>query len=102
MSAICSKVRIPSLGSHRTPSSGMQYTQRKLQRSVTLIRNTFTAPIDLGPVSNDAGRGANGSSTFRRIAAIVAPVTGEGYRIDRRRKCPRNSRAGGYKPDAAL
>ncbi|MDB5300356.1 MAG: hypothetical protein JWO87_2019, partial [Phycisphaerales bacterium] len=45
---------------HRTPSSGMQYKQRKLHRSVMLMRNTRTAPMDLGPVSNPAGTPGEG------------------------------------------
>src|SRR6266511_1329567 len=35
-----SKVRISSLGSHFSPSAGMQNTQRKLQRSVTEMRRS--------------------------------------------------------------
>ena len=37
-SVISSYVRISAFGSQSRPSSGMQYTQRKLQRSVTEIR----------------------------------------------------------------
>src|SRR4051794_35335314 len=56
-----------SLGSQRTPSSGMQYTQRKLQRSVTLMRSTRTAAIDCGPVSSAAVF----AKTGRRMRGIL-------------------------------
>src|SRR3546814_10213687 len=42
---ISSKERISSRASHAIPSSGMQYVQRKLQRSVTEIRRSrWTRP----------------------------------------------------------
>jgi hypothetical protein len=72
-SRISSKLRMSSFGSQRTPSSGMQYTQRKLQRSVTLMRNTRTAAIDRGPVSNGvAGCGVGISRMGKRTAVILA------------------------------
>src|SRR6185436_2718849 len=40
--AISSNARIPSRSNHGSPSAGMQYWQRKLQRSVT---ETRTSPI---------------------------------------------------------
>src|SRR5581483_12403179 len=42
MRVISSNVRSASRGSHTMPSSGMQYVQRKLQRSVTDTRRSRT------------------------------------------------------------
>ena len=39
--SISSKVRIASRSSHGSPSAGMQYWQRKLQRSVTETRRSW-------------------------------------------------------------
>ena len=42
--SISSKLRISSRSSHGRPSAGMQYWQRKLQRSVTETRRSRDAP----------------------------------------------------------
>src|SRR4051794_33120605 len=70
ISQISSNERISACGSHRTPSSGMQYRQRKLHRSVMLMRNTRTAEIERGPVSKPAGA-ADVSITGKRIGHIL-------------------------------
>ena len=60
--AISSKVRSSSRSSHGRPSAGMQYWQRKLQRSVTEMR---TSPIGRPWPSY------SGEATIDAIAVLV-------------------------------
>src|SRR5207248_4264473 len=100
---ISSKDRTSSRASHGSPAAGMQYTQRKLQRSVTEIRRSSATRPNVSSnrtggfaeltnlvygravgthasLFSDGGEGAGGAAT-RRCLAIRAEVG----RVSRRR-----------------